>query len=48
MLGRRLAVTEDTDQDDPDEDDPRAQALAVYGWLGWLQESLLSCLTPRS
>ena len=30
------------------DDDPRAQALHVYGWLGWLQESLLSCLDPRS
>lgn len=47
VLGTRLEVTEDLDADDLDDDDPRAQALAVYGWLGWLQESLLSCLTPR-
>lgn len=47
VLGVRLEVTEDLDPDDLPEDDPRAQALAVYGWLGWLQESLLSCLTPR-
>ena len=32
---------------DLDEDDPRRQALEVYGWLGWLQESLISCLVPR-
>ncbi|MCU1673903.1 MAG: hypothetical protein JWN77_2016 [Frankiales bacterium] len=43
VLGTRLEVTEETDFDDAEE-----PALAVYGWLGWLQESLLSCLTPRS
>ncbi len=46
VLGTRLEVTEDTGLDVPD-DDPRAQALLVYGWLGWLQESLLSCISPR-
>ena len=45
VLGTRLEVTEDTDLDVP-EADPRAQPLLVYGWLGWLQESLLMCLTP--
>ena len=45
VLGTRLGVTEQTDLDAADED-PRAQALHVYGWLGWLQESLLSCLEP--
>jgi len=45
VLGSRLEVTEDTDLD-PAADDPRAQALHVYGWLGWLQESLLGCLDP--
>ena len=45
VLGTRLGVTEETDLDSAD-DDPRAQALHVYGWLGWLQESLLSCLDP--
>jgi hypothetical protein len=44
VLGTRLEVTEDTDYDDAEEE----PALAVYSWLGWLQESLLSCLTPRS
>jgi hypothetical protein len=47
VLGTRLEVTEDLDPDDLDQDDPRSQALAVYGWLGWLQESLLSVLLPR-
>ena len=39
-LGTALEVTED----DLPHDDPSHQ---VYGWLGWLQESLLSCLDPR-
>ena len=47
VLGTRLEVTEDTELD-PRADDPRAQALQVYGWLGWLQESLLSVLDPRA
>jgi hypothetical protein len=40
-------VTEDS-EGRPRSDDPRAQALQVYGWLGWLQESLLGCLDPRA
>ena len=47
VLGTRLEVTEDTDPDALAEDDPRRQALHVYGWLGWMQESLLQCLLPR-
>lgn len=47
VLGTRLEVTEDLDPADVADDDPRAQALQVYAWLGWLQDSLLSCLTPR-
>jgi hypothetical protein len=46
-LGTSLGVTEETDPDDLDEDDPEFHALNVYGWLGMLQESLLSCLDPR-
>ena len=46
VLGTRLGVTEETELD-PRSDDPRAQALQVYGWLGWLQESLLGCVDPR-
>ena len=45
VLGTRLEVTEDTDLD-PAPGDPRAQALHVYGWLGWLQESLLGAVDP--
>lgn len=47
VLGTRLEVTEETELD-PDAEDPRAQALQVYGWLGWLQESLLGCVDPRT
>jgi hypothetical protein len=46
-LGTSVGVTEETDPDDFPEDDPRYQALHVYAWLGYLQESLLSCLEPR-
>ena len=46
VLGTRLAVTQETDVV-PAGADPRSHALQVYGWLGWLQESLLSCLSPR-
>jgi len=47
VLGSRLEVTEETELAARD-DAPRAHALQVYGWLGWLQESLLSCLDPRT
>jgi hypothetical protein len=47
VLGTRLEVTEDYDEEQLDPAEPRAQALAVYSWLGWLQESLISCLEPR-
>ena len=47
VLGTRLEVTEETELD-VRADDPRAQALQVYGWLGWLQESLLANLDPRA
>jgi hypothetical protein len=46
-LGTALGVTEETHPDEGDEDDPAYQSLQVYAWLGWLQESLLSCVDPR-
>ena len=46
VLGTRLEVTEDTELEAPP-DDPRGQALLVYGWLGWLQESLLASMASR-
>ncbi len=45
-LGTRLDVTEDLDiaEDiDGDPDSPRAYALVVYDWLGYLQETLIRC-----
>jgi hypothetical protein len=47
-LGTALGVTEDTDLEEVAEDDPAYASLQVYGWLGWLQESLLSCVEPRT
>jgi hypothetical protein len=46
-LGTALGVTEETDPEDADEEDPSYASWQVYGWLGWLQESLLSCTEPR-
>ena len=46
-LGTALEVTEDTDLDELDEDDPRFGPLLNYTLLGLMQESLLSCLDPR-
>ncbi len=46
-LGTSLDVSEDLEIEDLEDDDPRLQGLQVYGWLGYLQESLLSCLDPR-
>jgi hypothetical protein len=45
VLGTRLEVTEETQVEDLPED--LHQLFAIYGWLGWAQESLLGCLTPR-
>jgi hypothetical protein len=44
VLGTRLDVQEDTVLDDLRADDPRAPALAVYGFLSWLQEQLVAAL----
>ena len=44
VLGTRLDVQEDTFASEPDFDDPRGQALAVYGYLSWLQEQLVEAL----
>ncbi len=46
VLGTRLEVTEETELEDLPEE--AHQLFAIYGWLGWAQESLLACLTPRS
>lgn len=46
VLGTRLEVTEDTELN-PASQDPREQALQVYGWLGFVQESLLEAMSAR-
>jgi hypothetical protein len=48
VLGVRLGVTEDLLEQPPGDDDPRAPALHLFAWLGWLQETLLECLEPRA
>jgi len=45
VLGTRLDVEEDTFASEPDLNDPRGQALAVYGYLSWLQEQLVEALS---
>jgi hypothetical protein len=44
-LGTRLDVREDTFAEELRPDDPRAPALAVYGYLSWMQEGLISALS---
>jgi hypothetical protein len=48
VLGTRLDVSEDQDQDDEglDPDDPRAAALALYHYLTWLQNQMVEALSP--
>jgi hypothetical protein len=48
VLGVRLDVREDVLEQPFPDDDPRAFALEVFSWLGWLQETLLECVDPRS
>lgn len=45
VLGTRLDVSEDPLEDQVDEDDPRAPALALYGYLGHLQETVVAALS---
>ena len=44
VLGTRLDVQEDTFASDLWPDDPNAQALAVYGYLSWIQEQLVAAM----
>jgi hypothetical protein len=46
VLGTRLDVSEETDPV-PAPDDPDAAALAVYGYLGLLLESIIDALAER-
>jgi hypothetical protein len=45
VLGTRLDVHEDTFAADLRRDDPNAPALAVYGYLSWIQEQLVAALS---
>jgi hypothetical protein len=45
VLGTRLDVHEDTFAEELRRDDPRAPALAVYGYLSWMQEQLIEALS---
>jgi hypothetical protein len=47
VLGTRLGMTDDGYEDDLDPEDPRWEVTQVYGWLAWLQESLLASVEPR-
>lgn len=48
VLGTRLQVTDDPDEQVVPADEEAAHAMHVYGWLGWLQESLIDCLDPEA
>jgi hypothetical protein len=45
VLGTRLDVTEDTFEGDVDRDDPRFPSLAMYSYLGFLEEQLVEALS---
>jgi hypothetical protein len=45
VLGTRLDVTEELYDREPDPDDPQAPAFALYGYLGWLQETVVQALS---
>jgi hypothetical protein len=44
-LGTQLDVSEATYDEELDPDDPRAPALALYGYLSWLQEQAVEALS---
>jgi hypothetical protein len=44
VLGTRLDVREDTPFEAVDPGDPRAQEIAIYLYLSWLQEQLVAAL----
>jgi hypothetical protein len=45
VLGTRLDVTEDLYEEDVADDDPRAPALHLYGYLGYLLDSIVKALS---
>lgn len=44
VLGTQLDVREETYAHEPDPSDPAAPALALYGYLSWLQEQTVEAL----
>jgi hypothetical protein len=44
FLGTSLDVTEETYEEPINADDPNAQALAIYSYLGWLEEQAIAAL----
>lgn len=44
-LGTQLDITESTYEEELDPDDPAAPALALYGYLSWLQEEAVAALS---
>jgi Domain of unknown function (DUF2017) len=44
VLGTRLDVSEETYEGDIDQDDPRFPQLAMYSYLGFLEEQLVAAL----
>jgi len=47
-LATRLGIEEGDDEywESVPEDDPRGQVHHIYGWLGFLQETLVEAATP--
>jgi hypothetical protein len=45
ILGTRLGVTDERQDEDLPEDDPRAQAYALYHYLGFLEEQIVEALS---
>jgi len=45
VLGTRLDVTEETTPADFDRRDPQAQAFALYGYLSYLEETMVEALS---
>jgi hypothetical protein len=44
VLGTRLDVTEELYEEGVPGEDPRAPALALFGYLGWLEEQVVEAL----
>jgi hypothetical protein len=47
-IGTRLEVDDETMEEDLDPNDPKAPALSVLHWLGWVQGSMLEALDIAS